>query len=114
MALTKAQILSADDSKLIEVEVPEWGGEVCLRVMSGTERDKFESEFVGDNKSVEMVRAKLVSKCLCDEDGKRIFSEEEIPELGDKSAAVLEMLFHKCMKHNRFTKDDVDDLAGNS
>jgi hypothetical protein len=113
MALSKSAILAADDSKKIEVDVPEWGGSVFIKVMSGTERDRFESEFVGDKKNVDMVRAKLVSKCLCDEDGDRLFSEEEVPQLGEKSAAVLDRLFHVCMKHNRFTRDDVDELAGN-
>jgi hypothetical protein len=114
MALSKSAILAAEDKKMIDHEVPEWGGSVKLRVMTGTERDRFESEFVGGNKSVEMVRAKLVAKCLCDDDGKRLFTEQEIPELGEKSAAVLDRLFAECMKLNRFSKSDVDDLAKNS
>lgn len=114
MALCKSAILAADDKKVVDHEVPEWGGSVKLRVMTGTERDRFESEFVGGNKSVEMVRAKLVAKCLCDDDGKRLFTEQEIPELGEKSAAVLDRLFSECMKLNRFSKNDVDDLAKNS
>lgn len=112
--LSKSEILAAKDQKLISVDVPEWGGEVMVRVMSGTERDRFESEFVGSNKSVDMVRAKMVAKCLCDERGERLFSESEVPQLGEKSAAVLDRLFGVCMKHNRFTKDDVEELAGNS
>jgi hypothetical protein len=114
MALNKAAILSANDKKMIEVQVPEWGGVVAIRVMTGTERDKFESEFVGGSKSVEMVRAKLVAKCLCDENGERLFSEADIPQLGEKSAAVLDRLFSECMKLNRFTKDDVEEMAKNS
>ena len=114
MALSKSAILAAEDKKMIDHEVPEWGGSVKLRVMTGTERDRFESEFVGGNKSVEMVRAKLVAKCLCDDDGKRLFTEQEIPQLGEKSAAVLDKLFTACMKLNRFTKDDVEEMAGNS
>jgi len=114
MALSKEAILAADDKKMVDFEVPEWGGPVKLRVMTGTERDRFESEFVGGNKSVEMVRAKLVAKCLCDDRGQRLFAEKEIPELGEKSAAVLDRLFSECMKLNRFSKDDVENLAGNS
>jgi hypothetical protein len=114
MALSKAAILSADDKKMVDMEVPEWNGSVKIRVMSGTERDRFESEFVGGNKSVDMVRAKLVAKCLCDDDGTRLFTEAEIPQLGEKSAAVLDRLFTACMKLNRFTKDDVEEMAGNS
>jgi monomeric isocitrate dehydrogenase len=112
--LSKAAILAANDKKMVEIDVPEWGGIAKIRVMSGTERDRFESEFVGNNKSVDMVRAKLVAKCLCDEDGNRLFTEQEIPQLGEKSASVLDKLFTTCMKLNRFTKDDVEDLAGNS
>lgn len=114
MALSKAAILAADDKKMVDHEVSEWGGKVKLRVMTGTERDRFESEFVGGNKSVEMVRAKLVAKCLCDDEGNRLFTEQEIPELGEKSAAVLDRLFTECMKLNRFSKGDVEDLAKNS
>lgn len=113
-SLSKSAILAASDKKTIDVEVPEWGGTVKLRVMTGTERDRFESEFVGGNKSVDMVRAKMVAKCLCDESGERLFTEDEIPELGDRSAAVLDRLFQQCMKLNRFSREDVDNLAGNS
>ena len=112
--LNKAAILAADDKKMVDSEVPEWSGSVKLRVMTGTERDRFESEFVNGNKSVDMVRAKLVAKCLCDETGSRLFNETEIPQLGEKSAAVLDRLFSECMKLNRFSKEDVDDLAKNS
>ena len=112
--LSKSAILSANDKKMVDVDVAEWGGTVKLRVMTGTERDRFESEFVGCNKSVDMVRAKIVAKCLCDEAGERLFTEEEIPELGNRSAAVLDKLFHQCMKLNRFSREDVDNLAGNS
>jgi len=118
--LNKAAILAAKDKKQVEVTVPEWlddagqPGVVCLRVLTGTERDRFEAEFVGGNKSVDMVRAKLVAKCLCDSEGNRLFTEQEIPALGEKSAAVLDRLFTQCMKLNRFTKDDVEELAGNS
>lgn len=114
MALGKAAILAADDKKMVDYDVPEWGGSVKLRVMTGTERDRFEGEFVNNNKSVEMVRAKLVAKCLCDDQGNRLFDEAEIPKLGEKSAAVLDRLFSECMKLNRFTKGDVDELAKNS
>jgi len=43
MTLNKEQILRADDLKTEEVDVPEWGGSVRVRVLTGTERDAFES-----------------------------------------------------------------------
>jgi hypothetical protein len=114
VALSKSAILAADDKKSVEVDVPEWGGSVRLRVMTGSERDRFESDFVDGKKNVEMVRAKLVAKCLVDEDGERLFTEAEIPQLSERSASVLDRLFQECMKLNRFSKDDVEELAGNS
>ena len=44
MLLTKDAILQAQDSKLEKLEVPEWGGHVFIKSMSGTERDNFEAE----------------------------------------------------------------------
>jgi len=113
-SITKSMVVSAADKKMIDVEIPEWGGTAKLRVMSGSERDRFEGEFQGDKKSVDDVRAKMVSKCLCDDEGVRLFSEAEVPLLGEKSAAVLDRLFTMCMKLNRFSKDDVEELASNS
>ena len=42
MALTADQILAADDMGLKEVNVPEWGGSVYIRVMTVGERDEYE------------------------------------------------------------------------
>jgi hypothetical protein len=42
VVLTKEQILSADDIKTETVLVPEWGGDVIVRGLSGVERDAYE------------------------------------------------------------------------
>jgi hypothetical protein len=44
MTLTRDSILNAKDLKKELVKVPEWGGEVYVRCMTGSERDAFESE----------------------------------------------------------------------
>ncbi len=41
--LTKDDILGADDLATEDVEVPEWGGCVRVRALTGTERDAFEA-----------------------------------------------------------------------
>ena len=46
-SITKSMVVSAADKKMIDVEIPEWGGKAKLRVMSGSERDRFEGEFQG-------------------------------------------------------------------
>ncbi len=121
MSLTKQQILSADDCKKERIDVPEWGGEVYIRVMTGAERDMFEAGLYGSdnyNGSGKMnfknVRAKLATLTLCDESGNRLFTDADMVTLGTKSAAALDRVFSAAQKLNGFTDQDVEDLAKNS
>ena len=88
--LTKEAILEAKDIELKEVEVPEWGGTVLLKPMTGKERDAFETSLQNQKAGTidtDNLRAKLASKCIVDEKGKRLFNDTEIEALGTKSAA---------------------------
>lgn len=95
--LNKEQIQKAADLPTEEVSVPEWGGEVLIRGLVGTDKDKFLQETIRQDagKTVEFkdITARLVARCLVDEKGERLYSDEQIPELGGKSAAVLARLF---------------------
>jgi hypothetical protein len=95
--LTKDQILAANDLKIEKVAVPEWGkdAEVYVRCLNGTERDKFESSLVEyrDGQAIPKVdayRPRLCAMSICDENGKRLFSDAEISELGKKSGIALD------------------------
>ena len=62
--LTRDTMLSASDIEIELVEVPEWGGHVFVKGMSGTERDQFEASITeqrGKDARVNManIRAKL-------------------------------------------------------
>ena len=114
MALTKDQILQADDKRKVEVDVAEWGGKVWLRTMTGAERDSFEQLFSGDSKSnLHNVRAKLLSRVLCDEDGKRLFSDGEVNTLGERSGMVLDRLFDQARELNGMGDAAVENAAKN-
>jgi len=114
MLLTKEQILSADDRASIKLEVPEWGGEVYVRVMSGTERESFEREWTStEEKLLPQYKVKLLRRCLCDDKGDALFSNEDLTALGEKNALVLDRLFTECMKLNGFAKDAVEEAAKN-
>ena len=117
--LTKEQILGAQDIQTEIVEVPEWGGAVIVRGMSGKERDSFEASMIkGKGKSanvnLENLRAKLVSKCVVDEAGKRLFSDDDIPALASKSAAALNRVYEVAQRLSGVTDEDVDELTKNS
>lgn len=117
--LTKEQILGAQDIQTEVVDVPEWGGAVIVRGMSGKERDSFEASMIkGKGKSanvnLENLRAKLVSKCVVDEAGKRLFSDDDIPALASKSAAALNRVYEVAQRLSGVTDEDVDELTKNS
>jgi hypothetical protein len=117
--LTKDAILQADDLEYEELEVPEWGGTVRIRALSGKERDAYEAsmrqqrgkEFIAN---LANIRAKLVVKCVVGEDGERLFTDQDAPAVGEKSAAALDRIFEVCARLSRLSDEDVDELAGKS
>jgi hypothetical protein len=118
MILTRDEILKAQDIDYEVVEVPEWGGEVRVRAMTAAERDAFEASILRQTKSgvqVEMVnlRARLCAMTIVDEDGKRIFSDSDVAELGKKSAAALQRVFDAAMRLSKFGNEDIQNLAEN-
>lgn len=116
--LTKLEdILSIDDRKTIEVEVPEWNCKLRLRAMTGTDRDKFEAHVTAGGQEGSMnvigMRAKLIAACIVDENGKRVLQDADEVKLGSKSAAVLDKLFTECMTLNGMSPEDEKKLVEN-
>jgi hypothetical protein len=114
--LTRDAILSAEDLKSERVEVPEWGGEVIVRCMTGEERDEFETSVLngsGDEIKVDPsnLRAKLVSLSCIDEDGKRLFTAKDVAKLGNKSAGALDRVAQVAQRLSRVSDADVEDLG---
>ncbi len=112
--LTREAILSADDLGFELVDVPEWGGKVRIRALSGVERDRFEAEISGNGKRLKLdnVRAKLVATCAVDAEGGPLFSKADVTALGRKSAAGLNRVFESAQKLSGLTDGDVDELLG--
>lgn len=113
--LNRDSILNADDIKTMELEVPEWGGTVVLKMMNGKERDAFESSLVKNGKAnVDNVRAKLVQATVIDPETKELmFSVADIEALGKKSASALTKVFAASQKLSRITESDVEELTKN-
>lgn len=119
MALSRDQILEAKDLETREVEVPEWGGTVLVRALSGTDRDAYEASLVQmrGNKSVPQlgnIRAKLVARAIVDEDGNRLFTDADIKVLGQKSAAALSRVFTVAAEMSGLNDADIEEIEGNS
>jgi hypothetical protein len=116
--LSKDQILQADDRKTEDVPVPEWGGTVRLRSLSGAERDEFENgiqQQVGNKQVINArnARAKLVALCAVDEQGQLLFSKADVIKLGSKSSLALQRVYDVACRMNGFTEDDMKDLTEN-
>lgn len=114
--LTRDAILRADDLPRELVDVPEWGGEVYVRSLTGAERDRFEASMIeqrGKSQHVNManIRAKLASLTICDENGARLFGDEDVKALAGKSAAALNRVFDAARKLSGLADDDVKELT---
>lgn len=119
--LSKDQINAADDRNWEDVPVTEWGGEVRLLGLSGTERNAYQASLVvlGPNGSVQRMNladqtAKLLAKAIVDEDFKRLYTDKEVAKLGAKNGAVLQRLFEVAQRLSGLRKEDVEAKAGNS
>lgn len=119
--LTRDEILAAEDIQSEVVEVPEWGGSVIVKGLSGTERDAFERTIIrnidgkGPAKSdLRNFRAKLAAWSIVDEDDKRIFTKADVNALGNKSAAALQRVFNVAQRLSGLSEEDVEELTKNS
>jgi hypothetical protein len=116
--LNRKQILDVSDIKTQDVDVPEWGGTVRVRGMSGTERSKYEDTYIRiwDKVSIDLshAREQLVSMTAIDEKGELLFTQEDVIALGEKSASGLERVYQVARRLSGLTKADMEELAKNS
>lgn len=114
--LNAEAILAAADLAPVWVDVPEWGGGVYVRAMSGVERDAFDAELAegGPDAVLTNIRARLVARCASDAEGARVFQDSDIPALGEKSGAALDRVFTVAQRLNRLTEASIASAEGNS
>lgn len=124
--LSKADILGAADLKTVDVSVPEWGGVVTLKTMTGAERDEFEASLSSstdakmvDGKAVSVkvdlrgLKVRLLSLTIVDAEGALLFSKADVADLLEKNGGVIDRLFQECQKLNGMGNEAVNDLIKN-
>lgn len=108
----KDLILNADDLRSELMEIPEWGCTVMIRAMDGETRGRFAMSAQtaeGDRDDVAFVQssARLVAMTVCDpETGTLIFTNDDVPMLSRKSAAILDRISKVAFAISGITEED--------
>lgn len=113
--LGRDAILAAEDIQTEDVAVPEWGGTVRVKGLTGSERDSYEAWIIsgkGKNRDINLrnSRAKLVMMSVVDAEGKRVFDEADIARLGAKSALGLQRVFDKAAALSGLDEDTLEKI----
>jgi hypothetical protein len=114
--LSRDALLQAKALPRERVYIKELGGEVIIQGMTGKQRDEWESSLVKQRRNrreldTRNVRARLVARCMVNDDGSRMFSDEEADQLGDIRVDVLGHLFEVAQRLSGVTDEDVDELG---
>lgn len=119
--LTREQIFSTPDCTYEEVFVPEWSGSVRLRSLTASELEAYQKSNRGKvdkqgNAQIlwEGSATRLVVRCAVDQNGNRLFSDDDAYELERKSAAAVNRLFKKACELNGITEKEQEDIIKNS
>jgi hypothetical protein len=117
--LDKGALLKATALPRETVHVRELGGDLIIQGMSGKQRDEWESSLVKQKRNrreidTRNVRARLVARCLINDDGSRMFGDEEADLLGDVRVDVLSQLFAVAQRLSGVSDEDVDELGKSS
>jgi hypothetical protein len=117
--LDREAILGAQDMRQEEVQVPEWGGSVLIRTMTGKERDTWEESHI-DRTGLQPVldltnaRASLVALVCVNAEGKRLFTQKDVEALGEKNGKALDRIYSAAQVLNGLTQPSVEAARGNS
>lgn len=104
MGLTREQILAARrDRKPHRFEVPEWGGEVFIRVLSAADQMALTEGATPVEVPIKVLLASLVS-----EDGERLFTDEDFAELAREDFTVILRVFREAAHLNGLTTKELD------
>lgn len=116
--LNRDDIISVQDIHIEPLEVPEWGGWVHVKTLTGEERDLLEASMIdlgpqGQTRSVNLrnVRAQIAWLSLCDENGKRLFTKKDLEVLAKKSSAALDRVAEKAQSLAKISQTDLDKMV---
>ena len=117
--LTRDQILSLKDLPEKVIDVPEWGGAVRIRSLTLPERFRWlklqAAQPEGDYEAV-LTKASLpmITWSVIDEEGKPLFTEADIGELGRRHPDAIQFVAGEILKLSGLGRDSVEEAEKNS
>ena len=110
--LSKDVILGATEVPAETVAIPELGGDILVRGMTGKGRTLFEKKFVTETRgkvkrNFDDFREQLCLECCVDPR----FTEADLARLSAVRADVIERITNVAMKLSPITENNVDDLG---
>lgn len=113
--MIKDKIFAAADRKRRKVDVPEWEAEIFVQSMTGTERARFKTLTEKLNKDGREAEADtwLVLYTATDEQGNRVFSDEDFARLNDKSASILTHIAKEALIVNGLLPESIEEAKKN-
>lgn len=109
-------ILKSEDIKLNKIHVKEWGCDIYIKQICPREQNEYfqwcdeERKKYGEL-SIGRVNSKYVTMLVCDENGKRVFSDDDFDKIMEKNACVINYIAEKINDINTFTTAEVEDIA---
>lgn len=111
MGLTREEILAGISKRRQKVEpldMEEWGGTVFIRLLSAAEL-KEAGYFDGTDPAALPIN--LMTACLSDEQGHRLFAKEDLTALAESDFPTTVKVFEKAAKVCGLTDSDVEKAA---
>jgi len=118
--LTRDDILKIDDLKREHIDIPEWGGSIYVRELTGAERSELFAlwkEDANDEKQVQDSFAIIVNTvrlAACAEDGKQLFNFDDILLIRNRNAKILDRIYKAAARLNGFGADGIEEAKKNS
>ena len=104
------EILAKDDFTYAEIDVPEWGGTLRLRSLSGVQRTIITARAQKNKITADGLYEQMVIMAAVDEDGKPIFEERQHLEmLKMRNSSVTKRIGEKVMEISGFKPDAESD-----
>lgn len=118
MLLGRDAILEANDLPTRDVEVPEWGGRVRVKTLTGEERANWEKAVVEvrgkRTEAKDFFRASLVANTAINDQGELIFTFRDVEALNRKSAKALERVYEAAAELCGLKEEDLEEMVKNS